>query len=270
MEIKRNGKKVVALLCSLIMIFAFAVPNFAANSSTTKTVYVDVEKNITGQNVIQEPVKVVLDENKTIADATKEAVGANRVRIRSTQYGNYIEAFKDDTLPFIPEENYEFYDELYELTDGIVFRTDIPNQPIVNEEGWLAEKEYNDISGWMFTVDNTMVDANNVYYTGDTKLSDLPDNAVIRWEYSMAVGCDIGLEGYLPNGTLNEWGYYNWNTEPTPPFFNTRVDKSELIRKMADHENKNSAEYLEAMKVLRDLTTEEYTQADVDEIADSL
>lgn len=266
MEIKRNGKKEVALLCSLIMIFAFAVPNFAANASATKTVYVDVEKNITGQDLIQEPVKVELDENKTIADATKEAVGANKVRIRGTQYGNYIEAFKDDTSNF----EYPFKAILSELTDGIVFRTDIPNQPIVNEEGWLAEKEYGGVSGWMFTVDNTMVDANDVYYTGDTKLSDLPDDAVIRWEYSMAVGCDIGLEGYLPDGTLNEWGYYNWNTEPTPPFFNTRVDKSNLIRKMADHENKNSAEYFEAMKVLRDLTTRGYTQADVDEIADSL
>lgn len=264
MEIKRNGKKVVALLCSLIMIFAFAVPNFAANSSTTKTVYVDVEKNITGQNVIQEPVKVVLDENKTIADATKEAVGANRVRIRSTQYGNYIEAFKDDTSNF----EYPFKAILSELTDGIVFRTDIPNQPIVNEEGWLAEKEYNGISGWMLTVDNTMVDANNVYYTGDTKLSDLPDNAVIRWEYSMAVGCDIGLEGYLPNGTLNEWGYYNWNTEPTPPFFNTRVDKSELIRKMADHENKTDTAYTNALNILIKLYR--VTQDEVNEAANNL
>lgn len=266
MKIKRSGKKVFALLCSLIMIFAFAVPNFAANESATKTVYVDVEKNITGQDLIQEPVKVVLDENKTIADATKEAVGVYNVRIRGTQYGTYIEAFKDDT----PDFQYPFKEILSELTKGIVFRTNIPNQPIVNEEGWLAEKEYDGISGWMFTVNNTMVDDNGIYYTGDTKLSDLPDNAVIRWEYSMAVGCDLGLEGYLPDGTLNEWGYYNWNTEPTPPFFSTRVDKSHLIRKMADHENKNSAEYLDAMEVLRDLTTEGYTQADVDEIADSL
>ena len=66
------------------------------------------------------------------------------------------------------------------------------NQPIVTDSTWLREKEYDGISGWMFTVNNTDTYGGGNYYTAGTTLADVPDGAVIRWEFTMAGGCDLG------------------------------------------------------------------------------
>lgn len=261
--IRRMKNKLFATLCVTALTLGAVVPSTFSTvhaAGVAKTVYVDVEKNVLGQAPIVQPVAVTLDDDSTILDATKQAAGASKVDAGPSYYGNYVKAFADTTDNFA---NYPFKKDIKIATKGVVFRTDLPNQQIVNDANWLREKEYTGISGWMFTVENTDNNAGN-YYKADTKLADLPNDAVIRWEFSAASGCDLGREGYLPDGTVNNYGYYNWMSTPTSPFFN-RADKSKLIKAMAKHTNKTDAAYTNALNDLKDL---KISQANVDDDMD--
>jgi len=243
-----------------VMALSVVIPSFVgiaeASVNTTKTVYIDVEKNITGQNVILEPVAVTLSSTATIYDATKEVVDASN--IDAYPGGTYVTAFKDSTASF----TYDFTSQL----PAIVFDTVTAyNQPIIPDSTWLREKEYDGISGWMFTVNNTDTYGGGTYYTAATTLADVPDGAVIRWEFTMACGCDLGRPGYLPDGTVTG-GYYNWNSTPSNAFF-TGADKTTLISKMADHDDKTDTVYTNALDVLKTLDS---TQSAVDTAAAAL
>jgi hypothetical protein len=264
-----KSKLTAVVLGVMIMALGVVAPSFTntaqAAAASTKTVYVDVERNILGQAPLTQPVKVTLDSSKTIIDATKAAAGDANVGVESTTYGNYVTAFADtsDTQTAF-DDNYPFYNDINNATNGVVFRTDLPNQPIITDANWLRETEYDGISGWMFTVNNTDNNA-GTYYTGDTTLTNVPDGATIRWEFSAAVGCDLGMSGYLPDGTVSG-EYYNWSSTPTAPFF-TRANKSTLISKMANHADKTDTAYTNALTVLQTL---EATQTQVNTAAAAL
>lgn len=252
--------KLFAALSVAVMSLSVVLPSFTgvaqAGVTTTKTVYIDVEKNITGQNVILEPVAVTLNTTDTIFDATEQAIGASNIDANAG--GTYVKAFKDSTASF----TYPYTS----LLPAIVFDpVTAYNQPIVSDPTWLREQEYDGISGWMFTVNNTDTYGGGTYYTAGTTLANVPNDAVIRWEFTMASGCDLGNSGYLPDGTVS-FGYYNWNTSPTNPFF-TRADKTDLIRAMADYTPKTDPDYADALEILQDLTA---SQNDVDDAVDAL
>lgn len=254
---KSMKAKLFAALSVAVMSLSVVLPSFTgvaqAGVTTTKTVYIDVEKNITGQNVILEPVAVTLNTTDTIFDATEQAVGAGNI-----DGSTYVTAFKDSTASF----TYPYTS----LLPAIVFDpVTAYNQPIVSDPTWLREQEYDGISGWMFTVNNASTYGGGTYYTASTTLANVPDDAVIRWEFTMASGCDLGKSGYLPDGTAL-YGFYNWSSSPTNPFF-TRADKTELIRVMADHAPKTDTDYTNALNVLKNLTI---SQSAVDTAADAL
>ena len=259
-------KSIKTKLCAsasvAVMALSVVIPSFVgiaeASVNTTKTVYIDVEKNITGQNVILQPIAVTLSSTATILDATKQAIGDNNSdKVDANAAGTYIKAFKDSTDTF----EYAFTDDL----PAIVYDTETAyNQPIIPDSTWLREKEYNGISGWMFTVNNTDTYSGG-FYTAGTTLANVPDDAVIRWEFSMACGCDLGRSGYLPDGTVTD-GYYNWNSTPSNPFF-TGADKTQLISAMADCTNKSGTAYTNALNVLKTLDS---TQGAVDTVAAAL
>ncbi|NLU08977.1 MAG: hypothetical protein GXW91_12260 [Clostridiales bacterium] len=239
--------------------------NAQAAAASEKTVYVDVEKNVIGQAPLIKPIKVELSSDEldqTILYATMRAAADNDVDV--DVQGSYVSAFADtsDTQTAF-KDNYKFKDKI----PSICFDTKTAyNQHIVTDSNWLREKEFDGISGWMFTVDNSQTDKNGTFYTGDTKLTDIPDNAVIRWEFSAADGCDLGIAGYLPDGTVS-YGYYNWNSDPTAPFFDGRVNKSDLIRAMANYVNKDDENYTAALTALQTLQA---TQDQVDDAIDGL
>jgi hypothetical protein len=269
-----KNKLVALVLGVMVMALGVVAPSFTntaqAAAATTKTVYVDVERNIIGQALLKEPIAVTLDDTNTILDATVQAVDASNIDIENTSLGNYAAAFKDTSNTQTAfANNYPFYNDVNTATNGVVFRTNLPNQPIITDASWLKEKEYDGISGWMFTVDNnTHNDDYSIYYTGDTKLANIPDNAVIRWEFSAAMGADLGLadSAYLPTAVTSD-GYYDWNTAVyTAPFF-TRADKSTLISKMANHADKTDTAYTNALNVLQTL---EATQTQVNTAAAAL
>jgi hypothetical protein len=264
-----KNKLFAVILGVMVMALGVVAPSFTntaqATAASTKTVYVDVEKNIIEQAPLIKPIKVELSSDEldqSILYATMRAAVDNDVDV--DVQGSYVTAFADtsDTQTAF-KDNYKFKDKI----PAICFDTKTAyNQPIVTDSSWLREKEYDGISGWMFTVDNSQTDKDGTFYTGDTKLTDIPDNAVIRWEFSAADGCDLGIAGYLPDGTVS-YGYYNWNSTPTAPFFSGRADKSDLIKAMANYGNKNDEKYTAALNVLQTLQA---TQDQVDEAADAL
>lgn len=267
--IRRMKNKLFATLCVAALTLGAVVPstfNSVHAARAPRTVYVDVEKNVLGQAPIVQPVAVTLDDTSTILDATKQASGADKVSSVSSGYGNYVNGFADTSNTQDAFDNYypgDFYTKLNNATKGVVF-TPTAAQPIITDANWLKEKECSGVSGWMFTVRNTDNNAGN-YYSADTKLADLPNDAVIRWEFSAAAGADIGLGAYLPTQT-NADGTYNWNTAAyTSPFF-TRADKSNLIKAMAKHTNKTDAAYTNALNDLKNLTI---SQANVDDDMDA-
>ncbi|HWQ40463.1 MAG TPA: hypothetical protein VN456_00315, partial [Desulfosporosinus sp.] len=245
-----------------VMALSVVIPSFvgiAQADPVTKTVYVDVEKNVLHGNLLKEPVKVELSDTSTILDATKQAYGASGVDASA----GYIAAFADTNTAF----TYDYEEDIRDATNDVVYRTDLDNQPIVSDSNWLRETEYNGISGWMFTVNNAVADGSYNYYTAATPLSALPDGAVIRWEFSEAFGADLGMTGaYVPiEATATE--YYNWNTAvPFAPLF-TRADKTILISKMADHANKTDTAYTNALNELKTLIS---TQSNVNTKAAAL
>ncbi len=265
--IRTLKNKLFATLCitALTLGAVTATSTFNSVQAADKTVYVDVEKNVLGQAPIVQPKAVTIDDTKTVLDATKQAAGVAKVDAVSSAYGNYVSAFADTTHNF---DKYKFYNQIDEATKGVVFRTDLPNQKIITDSNWLREKEYNGISGWMFTVNNTDNNGAGTYYTADTSLAKLPNGAVIRWEFSAAAGCDLGRAGYLPDGTVNGKGLYNWMYTPTDSFFTTpRANKTVLINKMANHANKTDAAYTNALTQLQTLQSPE---ADVNTAAAGL
>jgi hypothetical protein len=271
-----KNKLVALVLGVMVMTLGVVAPSFTntaqAAAATTRTVYVDVEKNVIGQAPIVQPEKVTLDSSKTIIDATKQAIkqytgDENNVNVVSTSYGNYVTGFADTTHNF---DNYA-YDLGLRDASSIIFDEDVTNQPIVTDANWLKEKEYNGISGWIFTVNNTETygdSANPSYYTGDTTLADVSDGATIRWEFSAAMGADLGLnDAYLPTQLTSD-GYYDWfnNTVLFASQF-TRANKSTLISKMANHADKTDTAYTNALTVLQTL---EATQTQVNTAAAAL
>lgn len=257
--IKTLKNKLFATLCvtALTLGAVTATSTFNSVQAADKTVYVDVEKNVMGQAPILQPKAVILDDSKTIYDATKNAVSSDNIDGNTS--GSYIKAFKD-TASF----NYAKYKYAKQLPAIVTDTTTAYNQKIVSDPNWLREKEYNGISGWMFTVNNTDHDSSYNYYTAATPISSLPNGAVIRWEFSMACGCDLGNAGWMPDGTVTN-GYYNWNTSSTAPFF-TRADKTTLIKAMANHSDKTDSSYTNALNDLKNLTIQ---QAAVDDDYDA-
>lgn len=240
---------------SLSIVMPCCVGVAQAQTQTTKTVYIDVEKDVLHQNVLLQPVAVTLPTTDTILDATEQVYGAGNVDASS----GYVEAFADTDTSY----TYDYTSAINTATNGVVYRTDLPNQPIVSDSNWLRGTEYDGISGWMFTVNNeTTFNGGGSWYTASTPLSDLPDGAVIRWEFSEAAGADLGMSGvYLPT-QVTAAGYYDWtnNTVSFPARF-TRADKTNLIADMAEFVNKTDPAYTNALTVLENLTS---TQSAVD------
>ncbi|MCL2195637.1 MAG: DUF4430 domain-containing protein [Oscillospiraceae bacterium] len=106
--------------------------------------------------------------------------------------------------------------------------------------GDLQAGDHAAFSGWMLTINNEMS------MLGAAAEFPQPGD-VIRWEFSLDFGVDIGFEGW----------------DGTPPAF-ARADKSELIR-AASQDNTCPAVRDDALAVLSNLTA---TQAQVDDVVE--
>ncbi|QXT63617.1 DUF4430 domain-containing protein [Tessaracoccus palaemonis] len=167
------------------------------------SVYVTVEGYNLGQGYFVEPVKVTVADGATAAEATLDALEAADIDAEyggtATDSGFYLQTIgvDDSFTPTVP--SYITEQDGFELGAS-------------NGDGSLGAFDFNGMSGWMYTVDNTTADVGAGAFT-------VTDGQVIRWQFTLyGYGCDLGLADAC-------WG--------SPPYFD-QVDKTELIRTIVD------------------------------------
>ncbi|UYO63318.1 DUF4430 domain-containing protein [Acetobacterium wieringae] len=235
MKIKSYGKKALAVVGSMAMLAAFASPTFAA-TNTTQYVTVDVEKATLNGGYVVEPTLIELTSGMTALQALQAA--SSDVHSVSSQYGNYIDYVTDNDArsasnPYIGYEGsgYTFLTQAnaadvqagYQAADTHSWK----HSPaaLAADYSKLAAYDYNANSGWMVTVNNASP------WTGaDTALS---AGDVVRLEYTVYSGCDLGFTGY-PQDAAGTWATVVSPFTGTTDGSGNKVDKDDLITKIAD------------------------------------
>jgi len=236
MKIKSYGKKALAVVGSMAMMASFASPAFAA-TNTTQYVTVDVEKATLNGGYVVEPTLVELTSGMTALSALEEAYSGIHSVYYSQYNSNYIDYVTDNDArsasnPYIGYEGsgYAFLSQAnaadvqagYQAADTHSWK----HSPAALSADYskLAAYDYNANSGWMVTVNNASP------WTGaDTALS---AGDVVRLEYTVYSGCDLGFTGY-PQDAAGTWATV------VSPFTGTtdagvKIDKDALITKLAD------------------------------------
>lgn len=229
---KGMKKKVVAILAGGMMIVSMCVPTLAADGTTnTITVNVAIKRSALGVADIVPAHDVTLAEGATALDALKIADGSTtqgqdvtiggetyhhqgKIYWSSTQYGNYV--------PYVDDVNHsstnKYFGENGTLSSDSI-ASKIPYAQIqnlnkteiklglaknstwnntVHYTGLLSELDYNNYSGWMLKIGN----GNEApYYGVDTVLN---DGDIVVLDFSMMMGLDVGLNGYMKNSE-GEW-----------------------------------------------------------------
>lgn len=238
---KGMKKRVVAVLTGGIMIISMCVPAFATEGDTTTkniTVTVAIERSSLGVNPIVAPHTVEVPEGSTALDALKIADGSTtadddvtiggktyhhqgKIYWGTTQYGNYI-PYVDDvdhtskckyfgnngTYIYSKISSKKAYNYLTNLnateTDLGLTKNSTWNNT-VHFDKLLSEKDYNNYSGWMLKIGN----GKEAPFSGvDTVLN---NEDVVGLDFSMMMGLDVGLNGYMEN-SAGEWKFQNaWN-----------------------------------------------------------
>jgi len=262
-----RNKAVMVGSAALLMAAVFVLPGinnpvFAAE----KTVYVSVDRNIFGgtDSVIYEPEQVTISDSSTILDAVKQAAGSTNVLGSSGYISGMVDAGSDN----ISFNASDYQAENAGLFTNVMFDSRVIETNQTDDQ--LMEKEFSGLGGWLFTVNEaTTYNGGANWYTVGTALSNVPDNAVIRLEYSLDMGADLGMQNasYLPSTISNYGSFYyldGYASTPTNPNAVThpRADRSELIRDLAN--NTSDPDWNTALAVLKNLKA---TQAQVDAAA---
>jgi hypothetical protein len=234
MKIKSYGKKALAVVGSMALLASFASPAFAA-TNTTQYVTVDVEKATLNGGYVVQPKLIELTSGMTALQALQAA--SSSVHSVSSQYGNYIDYVTDNAArsasnPYIGYEGsgYALLTQAnaadvqagYQAADTHSWK----HSPAALSADYskLAAYDYNANSGWMVTVNNASP------WTGaDTALN---AGDVVRLEYTVYSGCDLGFTGY-PQDAAGTW------STVVSPFTGTtdsgvKINKNALITKLAE------------------------------------
>lgn len=260
MAFAKSAKRGLALLGSAAMMVGFAAPTFAAPAQTadasTNVYYVQVDANLlnqikgtAGQNILYGPTKVtaaqvqtatgVAPADQTVLDVLKTACGANNVISGSWgASGSFLTGFNKTGLSkpaSISQQEYIDAGFATASNVGVMFENVNPG-----DDDALTTAEYAGTGGWMFTVNNESApNVSPYYYSVDDKVADTSkgygDLAVIRFEYSLSGGADIGVsDSYVPQ-SLNPDGSFNWNdTAVISKDIVQRVDLTQSIRDAAN------------------------------------
>lgn len=239
-------KKLISLVLAFMMIFS-ASATFSAEDTKAFDgyVYMTVEKLTLGQGFVIEPVKVGYYKEDSLGDIAERCLGD-----KSTFKGDISQYYLEGVVDGGNPENWsekdipsDIYNKLTQSGEEITDRA---------EENILQSYDFTQYGGWMFTVDNTGINAG----AGSIKLGEdsskgycYEDGSVIRLEYSLyGYGEDIGISyGYMPFETTN-----------------TFADRSELIAYVSEIKDSGESEkygdaYSNALSLLSkwDITKEE-------------
>ncbi|WP_211222559.1 S-layer homology domain-containing protein [Paenibacillus daejeonensis] len=197
----------------LSMIWSLVLPGVssgnvqAAEVAATGYVTVAVEKFTLGQGYIQVPIQVPYYAGETAAHVLLRAIGDEKLTyMGNASNGFYLRAVHDPNAGAVQIPAY-----ILEHANTIGTR---------QNEAWLSDFDYTDMSGWMYTVNHVLPSVGMAAYQ--------PQNGdVIRYQYTVhGWGADIGF------------GYEENYIEP--------ADKDELTSKLA--EINSDAKYIKLME----------------------
>lgn len=239
MAFAKSAKRGLALLGSAAMMVGFAAPTFAAPAQTAdasnNTYYLQVDANLlkqikgeAGTNEMYGPTKITAAQiqavtgkapaDQTVLDLLIAVCGDTNVEYSVSPWdssSHFLSGFNYDSSSFYQPDSitYSEYVAKGHQANQLIFDNNV--NPSV--AGTLSTAEYAGTAGWMFSVNNNSAPSAAPYYYGvDDKLTDTTlgygDQAVVRFEYSLSGGADIGLsDSYIPT-SLNPDGSFNWNT----------------------------------------------------------
>lgn len=239
MAFAKSAKRGLALLGSAAMMVGFAAPTFAAEvqaaDASNNTYYLQVDANllkqikgVSGTNVMFDgPTSItaaqiqavtgVAPADQTVLDLLIAVCGDTNVDYSVSPWdssSHFLSGFNYDSSSFYQPDSitYSEYVAKGHQANQLIFNNNV--NPSV--AGTLGTAEYAGTAGWMFSVNNNSAPSVSPYYYGvDDKLANADmgygDQAVVRFEYSLSGGADIGLsDSYIPN-SLNADGSFNWN-----------------------------------------------------------
>lgn len=254
-------KKLISLVLAFMIIFS-ASATFSAEDTKEFDgyVYMTVEKLTLGQGFVVEPVKVGYYKEDSLGDIAERCLGD-----KSTFKGDISQYYLEGVIDGGNPQNWsekdiptDIYNMLTKSGEEITDRAD---------ENILQSYDFTQYGGWLFTVDNTGINAG----AGSIKLGEdsskgycYEEGSVIRLEYSLyGYGEDIGISyGYMPFETTN-----------------TFADRSELIAYVSEIKDSGESEkygeaYNNALNLLSkwNITEEEIESAvaSLDEVGKTL
>lgn len=256
MAFAKSAKRGLALLGSAAMMVGFAAPTFAAPAqaadASNNTYYLQVDANllkqikgVSGTNEMYGPTKItaaqiqavtgVAPADQTVLDLLIAVCGDTNVDYSVSPWdssSHFLSGFNYDSSSFYQPDSitYSEYVAKGHQANQLIFNNNV--NPSV--AGTLGTAEYAGTAGWMFSVNNNSAPSVSPYYYGvDDKLANADmgygDQAVVRFEYSLSGGADIGLsDSYIPVD-INADGTFNWNVT-TQIAKESRTDLTAIIR----------------------------------------
>jgi hypothetical protein len=216
-------KKIISLLLLISLVFTMTIPAFAApNGDPLGYVTVSLDVNTLGDGYLFEPVKVPFYAGENYADVTDRFLGGSANYENTGELSSlfYLARVK---LPRSISVNVPqiILDALEEAEAPLDVGSSAAGE-------LLGEFDYSFWSGWMITVDNTLIVQGTSDFTPH-------DGEVCRWQFSVyGYGADLGQD--------NGWG--------EPPLY-TAANKDALTAKVAGiNSAANKAELLAKPGVL--------------------
>ena len=244
-------KRILSLLLILVMIVGL-LPTVALAKNDDFTVTISMEGLTLGQGYYLEPRTYTLDQINelvkgeswaktfTADDLTADVVTIAMLKDANREYTNTGTVQSDFYLSRV--SGIPAYSAAANSIPQIILQksgktAEALTADSVQREGWLGEKDYNSMSGWMFTARNSMPNVGCAQFK-------VQSGDVIRWQFSLyGYGADLGYD--------NNWGM------GAGPYF-TAANKDELCRKYAASTDETFR--ANAKQVLEDLTA---TEADI-------
>ena len=238
MAFAKSAKRGLALLGSAAMMVGFAAPTFAAPAqaadASNNTYYLQVDANllkqtkgVSGTNEMYGPTSItaaqiqavtgVAPADQTVLDLLIAVCGDTNVNYSPSAWdpsSNFLSGFNYGSGFYKPASiTYQEYVAAGHVGNSIIFDYNV--NP--GAAGSLDTAEFAGTAGWMFSVNNNSAPSVSPYYYGvDDKLANTDmgygDQAVIRFEYSLSGGADIGLsDSYIPTAVDSDGGY-DWSS----------------------------------------------------------
>ena len=251
-KIKRQVISLILVLCVCIANFSFILSKEGrfklANKQAVGNVIFTIEKFTLGQGYYLEPISVPFYKDEKLGT----------VLARTLKSGSYNDGKDSDNIGYL--------DNLYDPNPGAAeapeYILDKLDELDEKEGDWLGSGDYSMMSGWMFTLNNTM---------GDKMLSEeaCKDGDVVRLQFTLyGFGADLGFGSDWGGPALIEAANKDQLTK-LMAYINGRSDKEDLLSKpMPDEENATVGDFYET--ALEALKWMEADQDTVDEVYNSL